>query len=258
MKIKRFPRPLGLTMQIINYNKEQQTTTNPNLKGNIRSKLLSSITTQYISNGFILDGKPISFHEYCKFIGVTENEGYILMARSSKALGGMFGKDAMEKVSENLLGLLIRNSVETQGRITYQYNILARQQGEKFVPFLTKELNATLALMINSNAGLTNIIKALAPTFNQTNVQINNQVPEEEKADYLTTTSAIALLAQSSESANIPALEAKYATNDLPIIDAREQETTVSVTNHRERKKERMAREERREREEGYAEIVSG
>ena len=178
------------------------------------------------------------------------------MARGSKQLGGLFGKDAMEKVSENLLGLLVRNSLETQGRITYQYNILARQQGEKFVPFLTKELNSVLALMINSNAGLTNIIKALAPTFNQTNVQINNGAQEEEKADYLTTNSAIALLAQSSESTNIPALEAKY-NNELPIIDAREQETTVSVVNHRERKKDRVARDQRREREEGYAEIVS-
>ena len=256
MKIKRFPRPLGLTMQIMNYHKEQEQTTQPNLKGNIRSRLLNSITTQYISNGFILDGKPVDFQSYCKFIGVSENEGYALMARSSKALGGLFGKDAMEKVSENLMGLLIRASVETQGRITYQYNILARQQGEKFVPFLTKELNSTLALMINSNAGLTNIIKALAPTFNQTNVQINNQVPEEEKADYLTTNSAIALLAQSSESTNIPALEAKY-NNELPIIDARDQETTISTVASRERKKERVARDQRRETEEGYAEIVS-
>lgn len=259
MKIKRFPRPIGLTMQVINYNKEIQQQDNNKVKGSIKQKFIQSITTQYITNGFILDGKPVSFNEYCQFVGITESEGYRYMARSSKSLGGLFGKDAIKEVSENILGLLLRSSLETKGRITYQYNILAKAQGEKFVPFLTKELNSTLGLMLNSDAGLANILKALAPTINQTNVQVNNPVTPTEEATYLTVDGAIALLAQTTDSTNIPALEQHYA-KELPIIDAREQETVATESLKRPKRKERLEkqeREKRREREEGYVEILS-
>lgn len=145
-KVLRQSRELGITALSIQYNREQD----KNKKDKLKEKLQERAIEHYIANNYQYNGVQIPMDQFATYIDMnmvtlirTMNRN---LERTNKLLEGTQGVSFTRALFLNAL----KKSLEISESCKSQSLLLKACQGDSFKPFLTAELNRSLASEINS------------------------------------------------------------------------------------------------------------
>lgn len=196
---RRTPRPLGTTYLAMGY---QQNPTEEN-----KEKIIQHLINNYTLNGFMWNGKSIDIYKLSFILKLNPEQ---IMKRIQDVAMNMNGFQTPEEISKtiaNVLTLSTQFAIQDKGRITQQVNMLEKEQGGKYKPFITSEMNQALKLSLESNKSLMDLFSHLTKAQqgkdpSQGLLGILSPNKEKENENYLTTTNAIKLLEQQSNTNN--------------------------------------------------------
>lgn len=222
-KTIRFPRPLGTTALMVEYQQSKD----PGILKKVRDYLIN----QWILNSGNICGVTYGINNLAQFLNVDPE--YIKLNMRDRIVNSkIWDKEQQEKLLYGLYGEQLMWAMEDRMEIASQVNILRQAQGGKYVPYLTAELNKALKLRLDSSSSLQTIIKNLTGggttnIFNQINS--NNTIQQQ---NYITLDEARGLLAEESKPLNntqeAKLLETKYDLQGLPQVVAYDQGLTAT------------------------------
>lgn len=132
--LTRHPRPLGLTLMNLNQ-----------LKQDNRTKLNERILNLYIQQGMCWMGKPKTITDMALYLNMQPEQLLRTMNKELDRLSLFFdGEEGMRLARVHYQNLLSK-SLEILAQHQHQCTILQSQQGNEYVPFLTGEVNRSLA-----------------------------------------------------------------------------------------------------------------
>lgn len=217
-KLRRLPRPMGTTSLMVEYHRQKD----PETLKKVRDYLIN----QWLLNNGNLCGINYGTNELAQFLGVDPE--YIRLNMRDRILNSrIWDKDQQEKLLYGLYGEQLMWAMEDRMEIASQVAILRQAQGNKYVPYLTAELNKALKLRLDSSSSLQTLIKNLTGggttnIFNQINS--NNQIVNQE---FITLDKAREIIAEEAKPLTSPEeaklLETKYDIKDLPQVVAYDQ-----------------------------------
>lgn len=238
--IQRVPRPKGFTMALssihnLSPNNPQKTKEHKQKLNYLKRLMLE----QWTLNNYELYGRRYSVSQIAEYLGW--NNVLVMRAmqeiwiRASNAFGGKNG-ERLEQLSRAEILKAHFGASETLSLAAQQVHTLVARQRGKFVPFLTGEVNKSIANLINAQKLPIELIKIMLPTQNGALGGTKKGMPEDTNgAAYLTTSSAAQLLTDSDqktaledvsqvalllpESSSLPDISAK--TQDLSKIGIR-------------------------------------
>lgn len=185
----RTPRPQGVTQLSILYRE------NPTKEN--KDKIVKRVVQDYVGNGFSLNGKLASIKELASWLGITQHEAMGLVMRGYRAMGKLMGEKDMSEMFKAGVAMVMQMGLEDRGSVLCQLGVLNDAQDGTYKPFISDAVTRALDTSIKATNNLTNIIKLIAPSpFAKPLPETN---PEEEKVEYLTTETAIGLLASNPE-----------------------------------------------------------
>jgi len=179
MSTIRIPRPTGLTNMIKNHSRIKD----ERMRGKELKRIKEHVINQYIREGFRLNGETKDIGDIGRYLGETEKWVLQRIQRFGTLLEG---KD-QDGLSKALKAMSLQASMASRSIIMAQATYLFESQsveyqksnpGKKngYVPFLTSEVNRSLANLIASDNTLLNLLKIVAPPAkNSPTIQINNQ-----------------------------------------------------------------------------------
>jgi len=153
----RQPRPLGTTNLSIQYRNEEDSNKKELLINRMRKILIS----QYVSNGMEINNRQVTINEYAGFLGISSLELLSTMNKELVKIGKFFdGPDGNQLARATFLKAIF-GALETQSLAISQSRILSQEQGQRYVPFLSGELNRAIANQISSFRPITDLLKLL-------------------------------------------------------------------------------------------------
>ena len=182
--ILRMSRLRGSTALGTQYHKTQEPST---LK-----KLKNMYIEHYALNNGIIDGRVWRLDDFARYINEPIQTVMKEMIRNLNRVGSVLeGKDGANFARALILGL-ISKTLESQGLIANQVHILTSRQGNRFVPFLSNEVNKILATY---NVSTKSTMELLKLVMGDTPAIVNNinQI-NQNNAQYLTPDIAINLI----------------------------------------------------------------
>lgn len=191
----------------------------------ILKRVKDYLINQWLLNNGNICGVNYGINDLAQFIGVDPE--YIRLNMRDRILNSrIWDKEQQEKLLYGLYGEQLMWAMEDRMEIASQVAILRQAQGNKYVPYLTAELNKALKLRLDSSGSLQNLIKNLTGSgttniFNQINS--NNTIQQE----FITLDKAREIIAEESRPLNnseeAKLLETKYDIKSLPEVVAYEQ-----------------------------------
>lgn len=214
----RIPRPRGFTLalQSLNPNDPQKTKKTLNY-------LKQLIVEQWTMDNNELHGKLYTIKDLSIYlnlpISITMKIMNNCLVRVSNLFGGNNGERMGEVARAQIFRLLFCGS-ESHSLIAKQTNILMASQGDGYKPFISGEVNRSLANMIQSNRAMADLVKLMMPS-NTGQLTINNNL--NQTAKYVNTEQAVNLIRENTKSmiedtSLLPILEG------VPNISARTQD----------------------------------
>lgn len=219
-KIIRFPRPLGTTAMILEYQKSG----NPEDLIKVQNYLIN----QWLLGNGVLCGVTYDINSFSNRLGIDTEYVRIFM-RDRLLSSKIWDKDKQEELLQALMGEQLAWALEDRMEISHQLQILRDSQGGKYTPFISAEVNKTLKLKLESSTSLQSIIRNLTGgnttnIFNQFNQQNNLGAP----VDTISIEEARTIVLESQKVLSKPEeaklLEEKYDINSLPEVVATKQE----------------------------------
>lgn len=219
-KIVRFPRPLGTTAMILEYQKSG----NPEDLIKVQNYLIN----QWLLGNGVLCGVTYDINSFSNRLGIDTEYVRIFM-RDRLLSSKIWDKDKQEELLQALMGEQLAWALEDRMEISHQLQILRDSQGGKYTPFISAEVNKTLKLKLESSTSLQSIIRNLTGgnttnIFNQFNQQNNLGAP----VDTISIEEARTIVLESqkvlSKTEEAKLLEEKYDINSLPEVVATKQE----------------------------------
>ena len=215
----RMPRPLGITQGMAEYHD----TKNPQLLANIQAFLIQ----QWLLSNGKLCGRIFDCNSLSKFLccspSVIQNH-----MRDQVFNNKMWDKSRQSEMVEALVGQQLLWAMEDRMEINHQVQVLREAQGDRYMPFISAELNKALGLKLSSSNGLQSLVKGLTGggsvnIFAQFNQQNNNQ-----EAQGVTLETAITLIQDEnakiiSKDKELQYIEANYGIDELPEVVATKQ-----------------------------------
>lgn len=163
MKIKRLPRPLGLTLiaQHLTQNKEST-----------NDEYIGRMLTYMIANNITIKGKKLSIETLAIYTGKPVHTILKLyITYTSKLSRVMLGN------RQELLGALhflgFKKCLEDKAYSENQVEVLSRIQGGKYVPYLSTTLNQAIDINMKGTANIMALARLLTPTGPQVAIQNN-------------------------------------------------------------------------------------
>lgn len=157
----RLPRAKGLT-QLIHGIHRQYGTDDPQLP--IRLKQVKKlIIEQWIHSSYRLNGVTTSIDELSVYLNLTRERLQKYINKATLDIALMFEKDnggIREQARVQFLQSL-KLASETMALTIQQSQILLAQQGDKYVPFLTRDLNGAIANQIAATKPTMELLKML-------------------------------------------------------------------------------------------------
>lgn len=219
-KINRFPRPLGLTAMMKEYN----STKDPS----VLSKAQDYLINQWLMGNGVICGQMYDINSLSQRLGLDIN--YIRMYMRDRLLNSkLWDKDRQEEMVTGLLGEQLAWAMEDRMEVSHQVQVLREAQGGKYTPFISAELNKALKLKLDSSSSLQMIVKNLigGSTTNIFN-QFNQQNIQGSNVEYISIDEARELIQEQQQvlpkSEEAKLLEAKYDLSQLPEVVATKQE----------------------------------
>lgn len=219
-KIVRFPRPLGTTSMILEYQKSG----NPEDLIKVQNYLIN----QWLLGNGVLCGVTYDINSFSNRLGIDTEYVRIFM-RDRLLASKIWDRDKQEELLQALMGEQLAWALEDRMEISHQLQILRDSQGGKYTPFISAEVNKTLKLKLESSTSLQSIIRNLTGgnttnIFNQFNQQNNLGAP----VDTISIEEARTIVLESqkvlSKTEEAKLLEEKYDINSLPEVVATKQE----------------------------------
>lgn len=223
-KIIRVPRPHGVTIEMI----EIRSLDNDALKKQRKKTLVNNIIKSYINNGFKLNNKQYSFNELSMFLNVSIDK---IIKRSVRGetlfMGGGKGIDSIQGLGEVLLGKCFFDVTKDRYLIETQTDMLIKKQKNRYVPYLSAEVNRAIKTQIDSNSVLIDLYKAIVQGT-QTKIQIlntqNNFTNNTANTNHISVLEAIEMMDGRAlpPAENAIAISESYVDDNLPNIIAKE------------------------------------
>lgn len=218
--IKRFPRPLGLTAMMKEYN----ATKDPSLL----SKAQDYLINQWLMGNGVICGVMYDINLLSQKLGLDIN--YIRMYMRDRLLNSkIWDKDRQEEMVTGLLGEQLAWAMEDRMEVSHQVQVLREAQGGKYTPFISAELNKALKLKLDSSNSLQTIVRNLIGG-STTNIfqQFNQQNIQAADSQFISVDEARELIQEQQQvlpkSEEAKLLEAKYDIHLLPEVVATKQE----------------------------------
>lgn len=192
----------------------------------ILEKVRSYILGQWSMGNGIICGVHYSIAQLASYLGVDPETIKVYM-RDKVLNSRVWDKEQQEKILMGLLGEQLVWAMEDRMDIASQVQILQEAQGNKYVPYLTAELNKALKLRLDSSSSIQNIVRNMSGG-GSTNIfnQIINSGNTVQQQQYITLEEARELI-ENRQSENITEeaklLETKYDIKSLPEVVAYEQ-----------------------------------
>lgn len=217
---KRFPRPLGLTAMMKEYN----ATKDPSLL----SKAQDYLINQWLMGNGVICGVMYDINLLSQKLGLDIN--YIRMYMRDRLLNSkIWDKDRQEEMVTGLLGEQLAWAMEDRMEVSHQVQVLREAQGGKYTPFISAELNKALKLKLDSSNSLQTIVRNLIGG-STTNIfqQFNQQNIQAADSQFISVDEARELIQEQQQvlpkSEEAKLLEAKYDIHSLPEVVATKQE----------------------------------
>lgn len=217
---KRFPRPLGLTAMMKEYN----ATKDPSLL----SKAQDYLINQWLMGNGVICGVMYDINLLSQKLGLDIN--YIRMYMRDRLLNSkIWDKDRQEEMVTGLLGEQLAWAMEDRMEVSHQVQVLREAQGGKYTPFISAELNKALKLKLDSSNSLQTIVRNLIGG-STTNIfqQFNQQNIQQADSQFISIDEARELIQEQQQvlpkSEEAKLLEAKYDIHSLPEVVATKQE----------------------------------
>lgn len=192
----------------------------------ILEKVRSYILGQWSMGNGMICGVHYSIAQLASYLGVDPETIKVYM-RDKVLNSRVWDKEQQEKILMGLLGEQLVWAMEDRMDIASQVQILQEAQGNKYVPYLTAELNKALKLRLDSSSSIQNIVRNMSGG-GSTNIfnQIINSGNTVQQQQYITLEEARELI-ENRQSENITEeaklLETKYDIKSLPEVVAYEQ-----------------------------------
>lgn len=219
-KISRFPRPLGLTAMMREYNQTKDPA--------ILSKAQDYLINQWLMGNGVICGIMYDINSLSQRLGLDIN--YIRMYMRDRILNSrLWDKERQEELVTGLLGEQLAWAMEDRMEVSHQVQVLREAQGGKYTPFISAELNKALKLKLDSSNSLQMIVKNLigGSTTNIFN-QFNQQNINGPGVDTISIDEARELIQEQQQvlpkAEEAKMLEAKYDLTSLPEVVATKQE----------------------------------
>ncbi len=193
----RIPRPKHLTNLSINYrqtNDEQ-----------IKKQLIQTLLSQYTSNGFQINGYPLSLQELSFQYNLDIDVLYKEITNISKAMTGFINTSDLLASHEGLLAICLENGIRDKGLAAAQLNRMLASQGDTYKPFISSTVNQALDLNLKASKNLVDLAQAFIPK----NAEIVAQIRDAGSEQSLTVTEATKYIrsqAQIEEGSTAPQL----------------------------------------------------
>lgn len=195
-KVLRYPRPLGLT----NICNQVYLEPNPQNKEKLLQKRNNIIIQQYVTNGLYYNGVQVPINQMATYLNIHTTELLLRMNTEFTRIGKFFdGQEGHQLARAALLGSFF-GILETQSLAKSQTRILAADQGQRYVPFLSGELNRAIKNEMDSYRPLMDVLKLLSDNPG-TNIFIQNNT-QSSTNNYLSPDQALKLI----EAKQLPSL----------------------------------------------------
>lgn len=182
--ITRVPRPLGLTLLSLNYQKSQS-------EEDLES-LQKHIVSQYALQGFRYNNQPMSINEFSHYTSIPESITIKLISKVSEKVGAFNSPEQVQDTLTSLASLSMNWAIQDRGLVMHHLGIMMQAQGNSYKPFISGEVSKALKLGLDSNRNIMEIYKSFFSS--QTNILniYNNNISNSNT--YITPESAFDLV----------------------------------------------------------------
>ena len=175
----RIPRPKHITNLAVNYNKTKDK--------QLLSQLLQVLLSQYVTNGFQLNGQPLSLQDISFKYQVDIQTIYREMTNISKTVTGFINTKDLLASHEGLLAMGLEATIRDKGLISSQLSRLLGSQGDTYKPFITPAVNDILKVNLQATKNLIDLANAFIPK----NTEIVQMIQDKGQAQLLPVHEAI-------------------------------------------------------------------
>lgn len=216
--IKRIPRPLGSTeLSLTFYNTKDN---------DVYNSLQGNIINHWVRNNFMYCGVYMNIESFSRYTKIKEldiKKGIGDYMKGLKGISDELGQGNMMRALQNLtLGWVL----EDRSLAVQQYSILAKQQQNEYVPFLSAEVGRAIKLVLDSSNNAMNMIKAFGSGIGTVMPFEDNQEAVQER---VTVDKVVMMLKENNvpplleDQAYQERLYLEHNLEDMPEIDARKQ-----------------------------------
>lgn len=154
---KRISRPNGITYQCLLYHKEKE----ERIKEQLLTKIQTNIIEIYVNEGMIWNGKVMNVNKMAAYLNMPIEILMMRMNRTLARVGNILnGKDGMA-IARGLILNCLKNGLEGHALALNQVHLLAAKQGNKYVPFLTTEVNKSIANLTTAQKPMADLLKMM-------------------------------------------------------------------------------------------------
>lgn len=237
-KVKRIPRPKGATeinqalKALSNHqnkepNKQEESFKDINIE-ELQSRYTKHIVNHYINTGYTYCHQPMNIEQFSQYTNIDPETIYSEIMDTGNNQFNILQKEAQQGFLRAIIFGSLKNALTDRSRALQQYNTLLASQGNRYLPFVSGEVNKALKLVMESGTEMLNIYKALAGTQG---LKVLEPEDHRNKAheNYLTTEKAIEIMGTqdalplNKDEMALDSLEERYL-NGTPVVQATEQQ----------------------------------
>lgn len=228
-KIKRYPRPYGLTLMARNLQKtKERKGTKSETYQNQKKKLREYIIDEYIRNQFYINGTYLSIQKLAQLIKLSIDETQTYLNERIVQRAALMGDEVIKGTSRVMAFGLIKKGTEIQAYNEAQVQLLLKAQGGKYKAFISSTTNQAIKNLTDSQKSILDALKHITDKMPNLWNSPSGENPG-NPTTYLSPESAVDLILKNGFTlmTNKEALELKaQELKGLPEVDARFQNLT--------------------------------
>lgn len=225
----RIPRPKYITNIAINYRETKDKT--------LLKQLLQTLLSQYVTNGFQINGHPLSLQDISFMYNVPIQEIYSEIKAISQTVTGFIQTDNLLEAHEGLLAMTLEQAIRDKGLISTQLSLLLDSQGATYKPFISGEVNQALKTTLSATKNLIDLTNAMIPK----STELLNIISDKQKGTQLTVDEATELIRQQTNQDGerakklpehtLSSLFETHSLQDMPDVRANPSEEAKNMVN---------------------------
>ena len=230
--MKRIPRPRHITNLSINYRLTQS--------NQLKQQLLQTLLSQYVTNGFQINGSPLSLQDLSFRYNIPIQDIYQELKSISQTITGFINTDNLLSAHEGLLAMTLESVIRDKGLAASQLSRLLDSQGDTYKPFISAEVNQALKTTLSATKNMLDLTNSFIPK----NTEIVNLIKDTQQGNQLSVHEALETIREETKKAqlgtsnqealNAPSLDDIYQEHqlaDMPEVRANPTEEAHNMVN---------------------------